>query len=63
MKNITISIDDDLYRQAHMKATEQSTSISAWFRNFSPLANAGYRPQPITPKEFVLMHLAGRSAP
>lgn len=32
-------------------------------KDFSPLANAGYRPQPITPEEFVLMHLAGRSAP
>lgn len=34
MKNITISIDDELYRQARMKAAEQSTSISALFRNF-----------------------------
>jgi hypothetical protein len=34
MKNITISIDDDLYRQARMKAAEQSTSISALFRSF-----------------------------
>lgn len=34
MKNITISIDDDLYRQARMKAAEQSTSISALFRNY-----------------------------
>lgn len=34
MKNITISIDDDLYRQARMKAAEQSTSISALFRKF-----------------------------
>ena len=33
MKNITISIDDDLYRQARMKAAEQSTSISAMFKN------------------------------
>jgi hypothetical protein len=34
MKNITISIDDDLYLQARMKAAEQSTSISALFKNF-----------------------------
>ena len=34
MKNITISIDDELYRQARMKAAEQSTSISALFKNF-----------------------------
>ena len=33
-KNITIRIDDDLYRKARMKAAEQSTSISALFRNF-----------------------------
>jgi hypothetical protein len=34
MKNINISIDDELYRQARMKAAEQSTSISALFKNF-----------------------------
>jgi hypothetical protein len=34
MKNITISVDDDLYRQARIKAAEQSTSISALFKNF-----------------------------
>ena len=34
MKNITVSIDDDLYRQARMKAAEQGTSISALFRDF-----------------------------
>ena len=34
MKNITISIDDELYRQARIKAAEQSTSISALFRSF-----------------------------
>lgn len=34
MKNITISIDEELYRQARIKAAEQSTSISALFRAF-----------------------------
>ncbi len=34
MKNITISIEDELYRRARMKAAEQSTSISALFKNF-----------------------------
>ncbi len=29
MKNITISMDDELYRLARIKAAEQSTSISA----------------------------------
>ena len=34
MENITVSIDDDLYRQARMKAAEQGASISALFRDF-----------------------------
>ena len=34
MKNITISMDDDLYRRARMKAAEQGTSISVLFRDF-----------------------------
>jgi hypothetical protein len=34
MKNITISIDNELYRQARMKAAEQSLSISSLFKNF-----------------------------
>lgn len=34
MKNITVSIDDDLYRAARIKAAQQSTSISGLFRDF-----------------------------
>lgn len=34
MKNIIISVDDELYRLARSKAAEQSTSISALFRAF-----------------------------
>ena len=34
MKNITISVDDELYRLARIKAAEQSTSISALFKAF-----------------------------
>lgn len=34
MKNITITVDDDLYRLARIKAAEQSTSISAMFKSF-----------------------------
>jgi len=34
MKNITISIEDELYRQARMKAAAQATSISALFKTF-----------------------------
>lgn len=34
MKNITITLDDEVYRQARIKAAEQSTSISALFKAF-----------------------------
>ncbi len=34
MKNITISMDDELYRLARIKAAEQSTSISALCKAF-----------------------------
>lgn len=34
MKNITVSIDDDLYRAARIKAAQQATSISGLFRDF-----------------------------
>ncbi len=34
MKNITISVEDELYRQARIKAAEQSTSLSAMFKAF-----------------------------
>lgn len=34
MKNITITLDDEVYRKARIKAAEQSTSISALFKAF-----------------------------
>ena len=34
MKNITVSVDDDVYRQARIKAAEQDTSISALVKNY-----------------------------
>ena len=34
MKNITIRIDDNIYRRARMKAAEQGASISALVRDF-----------------------------
>jgi hypothetical protein len=34
MKNITISVDDEPYRLARIKAAEQSTSISALFKAY-----------------------------
>jgi hypothetical protein len=34
MKNITVSIDDETYRRARMKAAERDTSVSALVKRF-----------------------------
>lgn len=34
VKNVTVSIDEDTYRRARMKAAEQDTSVSALVRRF-----------------------------
>ena len=34
MKNITISVDEDTYRNARIKAAEADTSVSALVRSF-----------------------------
>jgi len=34
MKNITVSVDEDTYRQARIKAAERDTSVSALVKNF-----------------------------
>ena len=34
MKNITVSVDDEVYRRARMKAAEQDTSVSALVARF-----------------------------
>ena len=34
MKNITVSIDDEVYRRARVKAAEQDTSVSALVARF-----------------------------
>jgi plasmid stability protein len=34
MKNITVSLDDDTYRRARIKAAELDTSVSALVRSF-----------------------------
>ena len=34
MKNITVSVDDETYRRARIKAAERDTSISALVRDF-----------------------------
>jgi truncated hemoglobin YjbI len=34
MKNITVSVDEETYRRARMKAAEQDTSVSALVKRF-----------------------------
>lgn len=34
MKNITVTIDDETYRKARIRAAEKSTSVSALVRDF-----------------------------
>jgi len=34
MKNITLSVDDEVYRNARIKAAEADTSVSALVRSF-----------------------------
>ena len=34
MKNITVSVDDEVYRRARMKAAEHDTSVSALVSRF-----------------------------
>ncbi len=34
MKNITVSVPDDVYRRARIKAAEKDTSVSALVREF-----------------------------
>lgn len=34
MKNITVSVDDETYRQARIKAAERDTSVSALVKQF-----------------------------
>lgn len=34
MKNITVSVDDETYRRARVKAAERDTSVSALVRQF-----------------------------
>jgi len=34
MKNITVSVDDEVYRRARIKAAEQATSVSAMVKNY-----------------------------
>ena len=44
MKNITVSIDDETYRQARIRAAEQNTSVSALVREFLERIVSSWRP-------------------
>ena len=41
MKNITVTLDDETYRRARMKAAEQNTSVSALVKRFLVEVAAG----------------------
>jgi plasmid stability protein len=41
MKNVTVSVDDETYRRARIKAAEQDTSVSALVRQFLAELAAG----------------------
>ena len=41
MKNITVTVDDETYRKARVKAAEQDTSVSALVKHFLTELAAG----------------------
>lgn len=49
MKNITLSLDDETYRQARIKAAERGTTVSALVRNYlNALSRRGAETDPTT---------------
>ena len=48
MSNLTISVDDELIRQARIKAIEQGTSVSAKVREFLAQYARGDLPAAVT---------------
>ena len=57
-----ISADPDDNKFTDCAITANADYVITYDTDFAPLINAGYRPQPITPEEFVRRHLAGDSA-
>lgn len=41
MKNITVTVDDEIYRKARVKAAERATSLSALVKQFLTDLTAG----------------------
>ncbi len=44
MKNITVSVDEDLYRAARIAAAENQTTVSALVRNYLSAVTKGKAP-------------------
>ena len=51
MKNITVSVPDDIYRRARIRAAERDTSVSALVREF--LLQIGEQGEMVTPREAI----------
>ena len=53
--------DDDKFADCAIAA--HADYVITEDRHFRPLAGAGFKPQPVTPEEFISRHLAGDSVP
>jgi hypothetical protein len=51
MKNITVSIDDETYRRARVRAAELNTSVSVMVRKYLAGVSSGISPR-VSPEEF-----------
>ena len=58
-----ISADADDNKFTDCAITANADYVITNDKDFGPLANAGYRPQPIAPEEFVSRHLSGGNLP
>jgi len=54
---ITADVDDNKFTDCAI--TADADYVITDDAHFAPLANAGYKPQPITPMEFIRRHLSG----
>jgi len=58
---IPADADDDKFADCAIAA--HADYVITEDRDFRPLAGAGFKPQPITPAEFIARHLVGSTAP
>lgn len=63
MKNITVSVDDELYRKARVRAAEEGTTVSAVFRGFITHYASGEQPTVGEVIEAILEARRKRGAP